>query len=84
MDAPGPGKTASEPLTAPGDLDEDGISNWDEYNNAGGDPERFFEIAVDPKQAGLPLLGGAALAILLALGVLAGIRMLGARRSELR
>ncbi len=77
-------KTASEPFSAQGDLDQDGVTNGEEYQNneaAGGDIDSFMAAANNPNSNGktLPAMGmwGALLcvALLLAFGrrrILAG------------
>ncbi len=77
-------KTASEPFSALGDLDQDGVTNGEEYQNnedAGGDIDSFMAAANNPNSNGkaLPAMGTWAVlfcvALLLAFGrrrVLAG------------
>jgi hypothetical protein len=76
-------KTANEPFSASGDLDGDGYTNIEEFQNnedAGGDIYRFLEAASDPTLSGKALPAAEALGIL---GVGAAILLLGVRRSTL-
>lgn len=83
------GKTAAEPYSAEGDLDHDGFTNVDEYQQVaafGGGPDMFASLAFDQYNiwAGnpsVPTLGQVASIVLMGLLSFAGYR---ATRSRLR
>lgn len=78
-------KTASEPFSAQGDLDGDGYTNGEEYQNnldAGGDIDSFLIAANDPNSNGktLPAMGAWGTAVCAALLLVLGRRRFGLRR----
>lgn len=66
------GKTLTEPLSAAGDYDGDGLTNVQEYETVlavGGDAALYAEVASNPSpfwhgNPALPAFGGAAVALL--------------------
>ncbi|MBM3288639.1 MAG: hypothetical protein FJY92_00665 [Candidatus Hydrogenedentes bacterium] len=78
-------KTASEPFSAQGDLDGDGVTNGEEFQNnanAGGDIDSFMTAATDPGLNGkaLPAMGAWGIAACAALLLGLGLRRAGLRR----
>ncbi|MCC6154087.1 MAG: SBBP repeat-containing protein [Candidatus Hydrogenedentes bacterium] len=68
-------KTASEPFSAQGDLDQDGVTNGEEYQNnedAGGDIDSFMAAANNPNSNGKALPAMGTWAVLLSVALLLG------------
>jgi hypothetical protein len=78
----GAAKTTGEPFSADGDIDGDGISNGDEYDQVvavGGNAEVAAQAIMDPLNLwpgnpALPVVGAAGLALLAGALAFAGLR----------